>query len=358
MEWISAGISRLGAWLDGLMSPYPALDWFRDMLVSGVLAGVGGVLAFLPNIIILYLLISMMESSGYMGRVAFIMDALMHGMGLHGKSFIPMIMGFGCNVPAILETKKIASGKNRLITVLIIPFMSCSGRLPVYLLVVAAFFPEYAPLVLLGLYALGMLLAVIAAKILSSLLPGVSEHDNVEIRSYSVPDMAYVFRNTWMQAKEYLKKLSGPILIFSVALWFLGYFPRVDSSAEVPVYEQKEQSYIGRLGKAIEPVLEPIGMNWKDGVSIVAGVGAKELIVSTMGVMYSDDGLNLQAALARHHTPAGALAMVVFVLLYFPCVGTFTALKHVTGSWKWTLISAVNSIVVAWLLAFAAFHLI
>lgn len=361
MDWIQAGVDAAAMWLNGALRP----EWLRALVVDGILAGVGGVLVFLPNIIILYLLISVMESTGYMGRAAFIMDKVMHRMGLHGKSFIPMIMGFGCNVPAIMATKDIQNPKNRLITILVIPFMSCSGRLPVYLLFVAAFFPSRGPLVLMGIYCLGMLLAICAAKILSLVLPGKSEHDNVDIRPYTMPDFAYVLGNTWSQAREYLQKLAGPILIFSVALWLAGYFPRAEQGASAA--QQKEQSYIGMMGKVMEPVLEPIGLNWKDGVAIVAGVGAKELIVSTLGVMYGDQANNadsdegthsgIHRALAATHTAAGAIAFLVFVLLYFPCVGTFVALKNATGSWKWAIASCVHNIVVAWVMAFAAFRL-
>lgn len=352
MDWIQSGVLWLSDWLNSLID----VEWLRDLVVDGILAGVGGVLVFLPNIIILYLLISIMESTGYMGRVAFIMDKIMHHMGLHGKSFIPMIMGFGCNVPAILACKDIHPRKSRLVTVMIIPFMSCSGRLPVYLLFVAAFFPQHGPLILLGLYALGLVLAVFAAKIISMILPGIASHDHVEQKPYMMPQWGYVFGNTFVQVKEYLQKLAGPILAFSVALWLLGYFPRADVGVTT-VVQQKEQSFIGRIGHIISPVLEPIGMNWKDGVAIIGGVGAKELIVSTLGVMYSNDGPTLQDALRSSHTAAGALAFMVFVLLYFPCIGTFVALKHTTNSWGWTLLGAVNSIVVAWVMAFAVFRI-
>lgn len=363
MNWIQSGVTMLSGWLDALIR----VDWLRDLVVDGILAGVGGVLVFLPNIIILYLLISIMESTGYMGRVAFIMDKIMHHMGLHGKSFIPMIMGFGCNVPAILACRDIHPRKSRLVTVMIIPFMSCSGRLPVYLLLVAAFFPEHGPLILLSLYALGLILAVLAAKVISMILPGIAAHDHVEQKPYMMPQWSYVFGNTFVQVKEYLQKLAGPILAFSVALWVLGYFPRAEASggdvaavdAVTPAMSaaaQKEQSFIGRIGHVISPVLEPIGMNWKDGVAIIGGVGAKELIVSTLGVMYSDGGPTLQDALRDSHTAAGALAFMVFVLLYFPCVGTFVALKHTTDSWGWTLLGAVNSIMVAWVMAFVVFR--
>lgn len=352
MDWLEAGVEALMRWLDGTLPQ----GWMRDMLVDGVVAGAGGVIVFLPNIVILYFLISIMESTGYMGRVAFIMDKLMHHMGLHGKSFIPMIMGFGCNVPAIMATKDIQNPKNRLITILVIPFMSCGGRLPVYLLFIAAFFPHHGPLVMLAVYGLGMVLAVLAAKILSMILPGKSEHDNVEIRTYTRPDMGYVWRNTWEQAKEYIKKLAGPILVFSVALWVMGYFPR--AGADATPAQQMEQSFIGYVGKAMDPVLEPIGMNWKDGVAIVAGVGAKELIVSTLGVMYSaSEEDNLQASLVASHSRSGAMAFMVFVLLYFPCIGTFVALKHATGSWKWAVGSCIHNIILAWVVALVVFHI-
>ena len=351
MEWIDSAVQLLSRRLDAVLKP----DWLRALAVDGILAGVGGVLMFLPNIIILYLLISVMESTGYMGRVAFIMDRIMHHMGLHGKSFIPMIMGFGCNVPAILACRDIHPRKSRLVTTLIIPFMSCSGRLPVYLLLVAVFFPEHGPVLLLGIYILGVLLAAVAARILSVILPGIAAHDQVHIKPYTTPQWSYVLSNTWEQVKEYAKKISGPILLFSVALWLLGYFPRaVEGSTE---YQQREQSYIGKVGKTVEPVLEPIGMNWKDGVALVSGVGAKELIVSTLGVMYSDSPDSLQQALEQTHSRSSALAFIVFVLLYFPCIGTFVALRHVTGNWGWTIAAAVNSMVVAWSMAFFVYHL-
>lgn len=354
MDWIQSGMSLLGGWLSGVVSP----EWMRSLVVDGILAGIGGVLMFLPNIVILYFLLSLMESTGYMGRVAFIMDRLMHGMGLHGKSFIPMIMGFGCNVPAIMACRDLRPKKSRLVTALIIPFMSCSGRLPVYLMFVAVFFPEHGPLVLLAIYALGLLVGVCLAKILSLTIPGICPHDHVAIRDYSAPSWNYVLSNTWQQAREYLKKLAGPILVFSIALWALGYFPRAQEGSTA--FQQKEQSFIGRVGHAIDPVLEPMGLNWRDGVSFIAGVGAKELIVSTLGVMYSDTApeASLDGALRSTHTPASALAFIVFVLLYLPCIGTSVAIRNVIRSWGWTIASAVSSIALAWLMAFATFNIV
>lgn len=349
MEWIQNGVDAICDIVSGAVS----VPWLKDLLVDGILPGMGGVLVYLPNIIILYLLLSVMESSGYMGRAAFIMDRVMHRMGLHGRSFIPMIMGFGCNVPAIMSCRDIKPKKSRLITALIIPFMSCSGRLPVYLLIVAAFFPDNAPLVLLGIYAVGVVLGVIAAKLLSVTVPGIAGHDHVDIKPYRIPSMRFVCDTTWAQVKEYLQRIAGPILVFSIALWLLGYFPR--AGVEATPYQQKEQSLVGHMGRAVEPVLTPIGMNWKDGVAVVAGVGAKELIVSTLGVMYSGDGASLQDALRSSHTAVGALAMMVFILLYLPCVGTFVALHRVLRSWGWTIGSAVMSIIIAWVCAFATY---
>jgi len=351
MEWIQTGVE----WLSGLLNSVLRPEWLRAVIVDGILAGIGGVLVFLPNILILYAFISIMESTGYMGRVAFIMDKVMHRMGLHGKSFIPMIMGFGCNVPAILACKDLKPKKSRIITTLIIPFMSCGGRLPVYLLLVAAFFPEKGPVVLLGIYAVGVILGVLVAKLLSILIPGIAGHDHVEIKEYKIPEWSYVLKNTCDQAKEYLQRIAGPILIFSVALWALGYFPR--GTEQMSPFEQKEQSFIGRLGHTMEPALEPIGMNWRDGVAVIAGVGAKELIVSTLGVMYNDSQEPLQDALKDSHTPAGALAFIIFVLLYIPCVGTFIALKHVLGTWKWTIMSAIGTLVLAWATAYVTLNI-
>ena len=349
-------------------------------------------LVFLPNILLLYLFISLLEDSGYMARAAFIMDRLMHKIGLHGKSFIPMIMGFGCNVPAVMATRTIESPKSRLITMLIIPLMSCAGRMPVYILIAGAFFPRKAGLMLLGLYSLGILLAIIAAKVMSRFFKDDDLPFVMELPPYRVPTAKSVFRHTWEKGKQYLQKMSGIILICSMAIWFLGYFPNHDAYA--PGKEQQEPSFIGYVGKAMEPVLEPLGFDWRMGVGIVAGVGAKELVVSTLGVMYaeeeplvvsedvleqnpclingqescSDQGQNqdqdqdagdtrLQRALVRSVTPAAALAYMVFILLYFPCIATFVAIRNESGGWKWAIITAVYTIVLAWVAAFVTFNI-
>ena len=361
VRWIESLVSHFGAFVASVMSD----GWLKDMVVDGVIGGVGSVLVFLPNILLLYFFISLLEDSGYMARAAFIMDKLMHKIGLHGKSFIPMIMGFGCNVPAILATRTIESPKSRLITTLIIPLMSCAGRMPVYILIAGAFFPKNAGLVMLGLYALGILMAILGAKVLSRFFKEDDLPFVMELPPYRVPTAKSIFRHTWEKGRQYLQKMSGIILICSIVIWFLGYFPnneRYDTTQQ-----QQEHSFIGYVGKAMEPALKPLGFDWRMGVGIVAGVGAKELVVSTLGVMYAGeepvdldsnaDETRLQRALIKSVTPAGALAYMVFILLYFPCIATFIAIRNETGGWKWALFTAVYTIVLAWVMAFATFHI-
>jgi ferrous iron transport protein B len=391
MTWIEWLVEKFGAFVATTMPE----GMLKDLVVDGIIGGVGSVLVFLPNILILYLFISLLEDSGYMARAAFIMDKLMHKIGLHGKSFIPMIMGFGCNVPAIMATRTIENHKSRLVTMLIIPMMSCAGRLPVYILVAGAFFPRNGSLVLLGLYALGIVMAIISAKVMSRFIKDDNLPFVMELPPYRVPTSKSVFRHTWEKGKQYLHKMAGIILVASIIIWFLGYFPHHDRYA-TPA-EQQENSYIGMIGKAIEPVLEPLGFDWKMGVGIISGVAAKELVVSTMGVLYSgeqerfpsaagDPGTAsagtvssqttdatapvtagsetetvsgdtmLQNALAKTTTPAAALAFMVFVLLYFPCIATFVAIKNESGGWKWAVISAVYTIVLAWIVAFIVYR--
>ena len=361
MRWIEGLVEYFAAFVSTTMAD----GWLKDLVVNGIIGGVGSVLVFLPNILILYLFISLLEDSGYMARAAFIMDRLMHKIGLHGKSFIPMIMGFGCNVPAIMATRTIESRKSRLITMLIIPFMSCAGRMPVYILIAGAFFPSRAGLVLLFLYALGIVLAVLAARVMSRFFKDDDLPFVMELPPYRVPTAKSVFRHTWEKGKQYLQKMSGIILICSMVIWFLGYFP--NHNAYDSVKEQQEHSFIGYIGKAMEPVLEPLGFDWRMGVGIVSGVGAKELVVSTLGVMYSDDvpeavetdagTTRLQRALTGSVTPAAALAYMVFILLYFPCIATFVAIKNESGRWKWAIITAIYTILLAWVAAFITFRL-
>ncbi len=361
MRWIEWVVETFGAYVASIMTD----GWLKDLVVDGIIGGVGSVLVFLPNILLLYLFISLLEDSGYMARAAFIMDRLMHKIGLHGKSFIPMIMGFGCNVPAVMATRTIESRKSRLITMLVIPLMSCAGRMPVYVLIAGAFFPRNAGAVLLGLYALGIVLAVVAAKIMSAFFKDDDLPFVMELPPYRIPTAKSIFRHTWEKGRQYLQKMSGIILICSMAIWFLGYFPNHD--AYNTVQDQQEHSFIGYVGKAMEPVLEPLGFDWRMGVGIVAGVGAKELVVSTLGVMYAGEEpvgdassgaeTRLQKALVKSVTPAGALAYMVFILLYFPCIATFVAIKNESGGWKWAIVTAVYTIVLAWVAAFITFRI-
>ena len=363
MGWIEWLVDRLGAFVGSTMTD----GWLRDLVVDGIIGGVGSVLVFLPNILLLYMFISLLEDSGYMARAAFITDRLMHKIGLHGKSFIPMIMGFGCNVPAVMATRTIESPKSRLITMLIIPLMSCAGRMPVYILIAGAFFPRHAGLVLLGLYALGILLAIAGAKIMSRFFKDDDLPFVMELPPYRVPTAKSVFRHTWEKGRQYLQKMSGVILIFSIVIWFLGYFPNHNTYHSQK--ERQEHSYIGYIGKTMEPVLEPLGFDWRMGVGIVAGVGAKELVVSTLGVMYApedmagdgacDDGVGetrLQKALQKSVAPAAALAYMVFILLYFPCIATFIAIRRESGKWKWAIFTAIYTIILAWVAAFLIYH--
>jgi len=361
MDWIEAGVQWLGDKVGSLMAD----GWVKDLVVDGCIAGVGSVLVFLPNIMILYFFISIMEDSGYMARAAFIVDKLMHRIGLHGKSFIPMVMGFGCNVPAIMATRSIESRKSRLVTIAIIPFMSCAGRLPIFVLFAGAFFPENPATALLGIYLLGIVLAILSALLIGKFVKDDDLPFVMELPPYRMPTAKAIWRHTWEKGRQYLEKMATTILIFSVAIWFLGYFPRHEG--ETAAYQQ-EHSFIGTIGKAIEPAMEPLGFNWKMDVGLLAGVGAKELVISTMGVMYAQDGeeyegmgdeddTQLQAALKATVPTAAALAFMVFVLLYFPCIATFVAIKNETGSWWWAILLCLYTILVAWLCAFAAFRI-
>ena len=351
MDWIDAGVGALIDFLKGHMSEGP----LRDMLTDGVLGGVGAVIVFLPQILILYFFISLMEESGYMARAAFIMDKVMHGMGLHGKSFIPLIMGFGCNVPAEMATRTIESPKSRLVTMLILPLMSCSARLPVYLIITGIFFAKYQALIILVLYAVGIFLAVIMARVFSAfLVKGDNTPFVMELPPYRYPTAKAIFRHTWEKGKQYLYKMGHIILVASIIVWFLGYYPNhYDYATDA---EQQENSYLGHIGKAIAPVLEPCGFDWKMDVGLLAGAGAKELVASTMGVLYSNNADAESSELsdnirAEGITPLSSLAYLLFVLIYFPCIATITAIKNETGTWKWSLFTAVYTTALAWLVA-------
>ena len=351
IEWL---VDQLGNLIRNNMAEGP----LKDLLIDGIIGGVGGVIVFLPNILILYFFISILEDSGYMARAAFIMDKIMHRMGLHGKSFIPLIMGFGCNVPAIMATRTIEDRKFRLITMLVNPLMSCSARLPIYLVMIGAFFPNCASFMLLCIYTAGILLAVIMARIFSKfLVKGEDSPFVMELPPYRMPTSKSIMRHTWEKGAQYLKKMGGIIMIASIIIWFLGYYPQHDAYESVA--EQQENSYIGQIGKAIEPVIKPLGFDWKLGIGLISGVGAKELVVSTLGVLYTNEGdvenVNLSDRIPI--TPLVALAYMLFVLIYFPCIATFAAIKQESGSWKWAIFTAGYTTGLAWLVAFTVFQI-
>ncbi len=353
-DWIESLVNVIGTFISNNMAEGP----LKDLLIDGIIGGVGGVIVFLPNILILYLFISLMEDSGYMARAAFIMDKIMHKMGLHGKSFIPLIMGFGCNVPAVLASRTIENRKSRLVTILINPLMSCSARLPIYLLLVGVFFPHHASLVLLSIYSLGIILAVVMARLFSRfLVKGDDTPFVMELPPYRMPTSKAIFRHTWEKGAQYLRKMGGVIMVASIIIWVLGYFPRPSDSMDLA--QQQENSYIGRIGKAIEPAIEPLGFDWKLGIGILSGVGAKELVVSSLGVLYADDAEADQTTLAQRLpiTPLVAYGYMVFILLYFPCVATLAAIRQEAGGWKWAAFAAAYTTVLAWIMSFAVYQI-
>lgn len=392
MEWIESFIS----WISELISKTMPAGPLKDLIVDGIIGGVGGVIVFLPNILILYAFISFMEDSGYMARVAFIMDKMMHRMGLHGKSFIPLVMGFGCNVPAIMSTRIIESKSSRLITILVNPFISCSARIPIYVLLVGAFFPTHGTWVFFGLYLLGIIMAVMTARLLRRFWFKKDETPFVmELPPYRMPTAKATLRNMWAKARQYLQKMGGLILVASIIIWALSYFPHysadqvpeefvaearasmpaetLESHTEEEIHEmcvsqyQENNSILAGIGKFIEPVVRPLDFDWKTGVSLLAGSAAKEVVVSTLGVLYVGDD-DAEALSKRLSTPsqatgrppfthATALAFMVFVLLYFPCIATISAIYRETGSWKYPVFSMVYNTAVAWLLAFATLHI-
>lgn len=361
-EYPKEGIEWLVEQLGNAVNTYMPDGSFKDLLIDAVIGGVGGVIVFLPNILLLYLFISFMEDSGYMARAAFIMDKIMHKMGLHGKSFIPLIMGFGCNVPAIMSSRIIESRKSRLVTILINPLISCSARLPIYLVLVGAFFPGKESLMLLLIYSVGILLAVLMARIFSKfLVKGDDTPFVMELPPYRMPTSKSVLRHTWEKGAQYLKKMGGIIMIASIIIWFLGYYP--NHSSYQTTAEQQENSYIGQIGKSIEPIIKPLGFDWKMGVGLLSGVGAKELVVSTLGVLYTNDGnldddaLPERIAQQSDITPLIAFAYMLFTLLYFPCIAALAAIRQETGSWKWPLFAACYTTVLAWIVAFLVYQI-
>lgn len=365
VDWIEAGINWISNSLDNILPP----SILRDLIVDGIIGGVGGVIVFLPNILILFLFISFMEDTGYMARVAFIMDKLMHLIGLHGKSFIPLIMGFGCNVPAIMATRTLENKRDRLLTMLILPLMSCSARLPVYILIAGAVFPTKAGNVIFGIYLFGIVLSILIALVLKNTLFRQEDSPFVmELPPYRIPKGKAVLKHMWFKGQLYLKKMGGLILIASIVIWALGYFPQTEGSKS----EQLEKSFIGMIGKTVEPVIEPLGFDWKMGISLISGTLAKEVVVSTLGVLYQDDEeasslpekiktevypSGSKRAGEKVYSPAAALAFLLFVLIYVPCVAVLAAIKREAGGWKWAGLMAAYTTILAWVIAFGAFQL-
>ncbi len=407
MHWLEYLVTQLG----NFISQYMPNGLLKDLLVDGIISGVGSVIVFLPNIIILFFFISIMEDTGYMARVAFIMDKLMHKIGLHGKSFIPLLMGFGCNVPAIMATRTIENKRDRLLTMLINPFMSCSARLPIYILILGTFFPKYAGIGLLAIYSTGIIIAIVVAIFFKKTIFRKQDAPFVmELPPYRIPTAKVLFKHIWHKGKQYLQKMGGVILVASIIIWALENFPRPQHLEEqyqqqisqiqkqtdslIALYPDKaatlnakkdsllheaelsyvsqlqSQSYIARLGKFFHPLLEPLGFDWKMTVSLIAGISAKEIVVSTLSVLYqADDSQVLRQKLktVRHEygklkgqlvfTPAVALAFIVFILIYFPCIATVTAVAKESGSWKWALFLVFYTTTLAWILAFATYHI-
>ena len=397
MQWIESGVELLSQF----MSTHMTDSILKDLLVDGIIGGVGGVIVFLPNILILFFFISLMEDTGYMARVAFIMDKLMHNIGLHGRSFIPLLMGFGCNVPAIMSTRTIENRNDRLLTMLINPFMSCSARLPVYLVFIGAFYPDHPGSVLFGIYAVGIALAIIVAIVFKKTIFKSKESPFVmELPPYRVPTIRNSVKHMWFKASQYLQKMGGIILIASIIIWALSYFPQeVDFSKDYDgiikdqqnaiashqkneieavkfieilqkekAAEQQEKSYLGRIGKSMEPIMQPLGFDWKMSVSLIAGASAKEIVVSTLGVLYQagdeDESGSLQERIKdetyklgpkkgkKVFDPIVAMSFMIFVLIYFPCIATVAAIKKESGSWKWAAFMVVYTTSLAWILAF------
>lgn len=400
MNWITTGVGLLSEWIHATM----AEGALRDLVVDGIIGGVGGVIVFLPNILILFFFISLMEDTGYMARASFIMDKLMHKIGLHGKSFIPLVMGFGCNVPAIMATRTLDNKKDRILTMIITPFMSCSARLPVYVLLISAIFPANQGLVLFSIYLIGIILAVLTALIMKRIVFAKKEVPFVmELPPYRIPTMKNTSLHMWHKGQQYLKKMGNVILLASILIWALGYFPRhtaytTDYSAQIQHVqsdngmndiqkrhkintleinkesERQEKSYIGQLGHAIEPVIRPLGFDWKMGVSIITGLAAKEIVVSSMGILYQADmkadensGSLKEELKAQTHntgelkgqkvfTPLVSFCFMLFVLIYFPCVAVIAAIKK-ESSWGWAVFTMVYTTGIAWLITFATYQI-
>ncbi len=370
-HWIDLCVFWIGSQVGTLMPAGP----LKDLLVDGIINGVGSIIVFLPNILILFFFISWMEDTGYMARAAFIMDKLMHKIGLHGQSFIPLIMGFGCNVPAIMVTRTLKDRNDRLVTMLINPFMSCSARLPVYILITGAIFPRYAGTVIFGLYLTGILMAILVSILFKKTLFKSKDAPFVmELPPYRMPTLRVILRHMWEKGEHYLKKMGGVILIAVILIWALEYFPR--GHAGISQEERLENSYIGKFGQAIEPVIHPLGFDWRMGVSLITGTAAKEVVVSTMGVLYGtsqshekDKKANLSAILQSERyqegsrvgekvfTPLAGISFLLFILIYMPCVAVVATVKKESGNWKWALFLISYTTALAWMLSFSVYQI-
>ena len=361
--WIEWGVD----WLYNAVRNVMEAGALRNMLTDGVINGVGSVLVFLPNIMILYLFISFLEDSGYLARAAFIMDKVMHRMGVHGKSFIPMVMGFGCNVPAVMACRTIECRTSRLITIMVVPFMSCSARLPIYMMIIGTFFARHAGTVLFLMYILGIIIAVVTARLMRRFMFREQEAPFVmELSPYRIPMPKTTLRHMWSKCAQYLKKMGGLILIASIVVWLLGYYPRPHDAANTPTSNAYEQSYMGKVGKVTEPIFEPMDMDWKASVALISGIPAKEIVVSTLSVLHShpDDASateeettrNVSKRVADGMSTPTAVAFLIFALLYLPCIATIVAIASELN-WKWALGSALYNTAIAWLLAWAGYHL-
>lgn len=401
MDWIDAGVGALSSWVHGVMPEGP----LRDLVVDGIIGGCGGVIVFLPNILILFFFISLMEDTGYMARASFIMDKLMHKIGLHGKSFIPLVMGFGCNVPAIMATRTLDNKKDRILTMIIIPFMSCSARLPVYVLLISAIFPKNQGLVLFAIYFTGILLAILTALVMKKVAFAKKDVPFVmELPPYRKPTLRNTSIHMWHKGQQYLKKMGTVILFASILIWALGYYPaHIKYSVDYPSMiqsvsadkslsenekerqisvlemdmkaEHQEKSYIGQMGHAIEPIISPLGYDWKMGVSILTGLAAKEIIVSTMGILYqaddvqsanTDETLQTKIKEQKHYsgvlkgqtvfTPLVSFGFMLFILIYFPCVAVIAAIKK-EANWGWAIFTMVYTTVIAWFVALLTYQI-
>ena len=368
MDWIEAAVG----WIEEAVSSNMPEGPLKAMIADGIIGGVGSVIVFLPQILILYFFISFMEDSGYMARAAFIMDKIMHKMGLHGKSFIPLIMGFGCNVPAVMATRTIESKRSRLITMMILPMMSCSARLPIYIMITGTFFAlEYRSAIMISLYMVGIAMSIIMSRIFSRyLIKGEDTPFVMELPPYRFPTWKAMARHTWEKGKQYLKKMGGVILVASIIVWALGYFPHDESLSP---QKQQEQSYIGMIGKSVEPLFRAQGFDWKLDVGLLSGIGAKEIVASTMGVLYADDSSfadgdsyaddNTKYTMLRNRmlsdgiTPLSAYCFLLFVLLYFPCIATIAAIRSETGSWRWAIFAATYTTLLAWVVSAAVYQI-